>query len=273
MLAKVQPRLCEPTEPVTEQPVKAGFSDQLRSPPAGSGSVTVTLVAVPAPVLLTVMSKPMVVPALTGPAGFAVFVMLTDAQFTVVVTSADWTRLLLSAVTVALLLTAPQVLPVVCEITWMVIVCPGAMVLKVQVSTCGFAAEIEHPEGVFAGVSDQLSPVLFGRVSVTTALRAMPAVLGLATVITKPTWLPAFTEGASAVLVMVSAGGTTAPDWIWLSRPPIEEPSAPESMMWYGPPLMLPAPFPGPHPRGPKLAETWPPKSSCTAVDAVLATV
>src|SRR5438309_5963400 len=223
MLAKVHPRLCEPTEPVTEQPVKAGFSDQLRSPPAGSGSVTVTLVAVPAPVLLTVMSKPMVVPALTGPAGFAVFVMLTDAQFTVVVTSADWTRLLLSADTVALLLTAPHVLPVVCEITWMVIVCPGAMVLKVQVSTWGFAAEIEHPEGVFAGVSDQLSPVLFGSVSVTVTFRAMPAVLGSATVITKPTWLPAFTEGASAVLVMVSAGGTTAPDWIGLLRPPVEE--------------------------------------------------
>src|SRR5579872_6862418 len=213
MVAKVQLRVCAPTRPVTAHPVNAGLSDQFRSPPAGSGSLTVTFVAVPAPVLLTVMSKPTSVPALTGPTGFAVLVIVTMAQFTVVVTSADWTRLLLSADTEALLLTAPQLAPVVCEITWMVTVCPGAMVLKVQVSTWGFATEIEHPEGVFAGVSDQLSPALFGRVSVTTALRAMPAVLGLATVITKPTWLPAFTEVASAVLVMVSAGGVTAPDW------------------------------------------------------------
>src|SRR5438132_13834463 len=34
-----------PVEPVIEQPVNAGFSDQLRSPPGGSGSLIKTLVA------------------------------------------------------------------------------------------------------------------------------------------------------------------------------------------------------------------------------------
>src|SRR5258708_3134896 len=70
-LVKVQPRTCAPTDPVTEQPVKAGFSDQFRSPPAGSASLTVTVVAVPGPSLVTVMSKPMATTALTVPAGLA----------------------------------------------------------------------------------------------------------------------------------------------------------------------------------------------------------
>src|SRR2546428_157607 len=75
MLAKLQFKVCAPTAPVIAQPAKAGLSDQLRSPPGGSGSLMVTLVAVPRPLLLTVMSKPMAVPALTGPTGLAALAM------------------------------------------------------------------------------------------------------------------------------------------------------------------------------------------------------
>src|SRR5437773_454306 len=48
---RLQFRTWEPTRPVIAQPEKAGDSDQLRSPPAGSESETWTLVAVPAPEL------------------------------------------------------------------------------------------------------------------------------------------------------------------------------------------------------------------------------
>ena len=51
--------------------------------PAGSGSLTVTPSAVPVPVFVTVMSKPIVSPALTGPAGLATFVMAIVAGATV----------------------------------------------------------------------------------------------------------------------------------------------------------------------------------------------
>src|SRR2546428_493414 len=81
MLAKVQSRLWAPTGPVTAQPAKAGLSDQLRSPAAGRGSLAVSSVVVFRRVLLSVMSKPIAVPALTGPAGLAVFRTLTDGQF------------------------------------------------------------------------------------------------------------------------------------------------------------------------------------------------
>src|SRR3989304_121664 len=55
------------------QPVKAGSSDQVPPVPEPSGRTSwrVTFVAVPAPVLLTVMSNPMSSPALTGPTGLA----------------------------------------------------------------------------------------------------------------------------------------------------------------------------------------------------------
>src|SRR5438128_2550588 len=48
-VAKVQSRVWDPTAPFTAQPEKAGLRDQLRSAPAGSGSETTTLWAVPRP--------------------------------------------------------------------------------------------------------------------------------------------------------------------------------------------------------------------------------
>src|SRR2546423_142437 len=61
-----------PTAPVIAQPEYAGTSDQFRSPPAGSAAE-----------LLTVMSKPMVSPALTGPGGLADFATSICAPTTV----------------------------------------------------------------------------------------------------------------------------------------------------------------------------------------------
>ena len=47
--------------------------DQLMPVPPGSASLSVTLKADPGPSFVTVTSKPMFVPAFTGPAGFATF--------------------------------------------------------------------------------------------------------------------------------------------------------------------------------------------------------
>src|SRR5205807_2852146 len=80
--AKLQFSTWVPTGPVIAQPVTDGLMLQFRSPPAGSGSVIVTAVAVPGPLLLTTMSKPMVSPALTGPAGLAVLVMVITGHWT-----------------------------------------------------------------------------------------------------------------------------------------------------------------------------------------------
>src|SRR5688572_9854725 len=85
-VAKVQFSTWEPTAPLMAQFELSGFSDQLRVPVvapslAGNESVTMTLVASAAPVFDTVMSKPMVSPALTGPAGTAVLTMPTFGAF------------------------------------------------------------------------------------------------------------------------------------------------------------------------------------------------
>src|SRR5262245_25824585 len=48
-----------------EQPITAGLSDQLSPVPVGSGSDTVTPVAVPGPLLVSVIVKPIGLPAVT----------------------------------------------------------------------------------------------------------------------------------------------------------------------------------------------------------------
>jgi hypothetical protein len=91
------------------QPVNAGFSDQLRSfpAPAGKVSLTVTPLAVPVPLLSTVMSKPIVLPAATGPVGFAVFVIAMSAHCTST-ESEDLSEPSLSVLTEASFDTVPQ---------------------------------------------------------------------------------------------------------------------------------------------------------------------
>ena len=85
-LGLVQVRTSVPTGPVMAQfrpvvlPVGAAA---VQSTPAGSGSLTLTPRAVPVPVFVTVMSKPIESPALTGPAGLADFVTSIVAGLTV----------------------------------------------------------------------------------------------------------------------------------------------------------------------------------------------
>src|SRR5438270_5956549 len=80
--AKVQFSTWVPTGPVIEQPVTAGLMLQFRSPPAGSGSVMVTPVAVPGPLLLTRSEERRVGKEFTGPAGLAVLVMEMSGHWT-----------------------------------------------------------------------------------------------------------------------------------------------------------------------------------------------
>src|SRR5712691_3483652 len=61
----VQPKLCAPTAPVTVQPTVAVVHVTL--PPAGSGSLIATPVAVPGPLLVTTMVKVAVSPAVIVP--------------------------------------------------------------------------------------------------------------------------------------------------------------------------------------------------------------
>src|SRR5438270_892323 len=117
--AKLQPSTWVPTGPVIEQPVTAGLMLQFRSVPAGSGSVMVTPVAVPGPLLLTTMSKPMFVPALTGPAGLAVLVMWMIGHCTTTLATGKPNRSSLVATTAALLPTAAKSAALVEEVTWM----------------------------------------------------------------------------------------------------------------------------------------------------------
>jgi hypothetical protein len=87
-LPKVQPRTCEPTDPVMMQlpgPPYDGEIDQLIPVPAGKGSLSVTPVAVAVPAadeFDTVMVNPIDVPAETGVAS-AVFVMDRRGELTV----------------------------------------------------------------------------------------------------------------------------------------------------------------------------------------------
>src|SRR5215831_15212245 len=102
MAPKEQSRTWAPTLPLILQAALAGSIDQLTPEPAGRGSWTVTLVAVPGPPFLTVMVKPMSVPALTGVAS-AFLVMDSDGHCTVMDACAGGMVLELSAATVALL--------------------------------------------------------------------------------------------------------------------------------------------------------------------------
>src|SRR5205807_7044448 len=102
--AKLQLSTWVPTGPVIPQPVTDGLMLQFRSPPAGSGSVMVTPVAVPGPLLLTTMSKPIGSPALTGPAGLAVLVMVITGHWTTTL-AVELPLPSLSVVTLAVLLT------------------------------------------------------------------------------------------------------------------------------------------------------------------------
>src|SRR5215467_3268037 len=103
-----------------EQPLTGVVIDQLRSAPPGSGSLTTTLDAVPAPLLVTVTSKPMGEPALTGLAGLATLLMVTWGHCTMTEAAPGGGVGPLPRVTVAELLMVLQSAKAVAVWTWTV---------------------------------------------------------------------------------------------------------------------------------------------------------
>src|SRR5262249_10219691 len=138
--------------------------------PAGSVSVAGMPVAVPCPVLVTGMSKPMVDPALTGPAGVAVLVTWMVAQLTV--TDADE----VSVPDVAVVLSVPELVAVVVATRWMttLFATPGATLARVQVSVwcAGGGLKADRLQPATGAASDQFKPPVLGRVSLTGTLVA-----------------------------------------------------------------------------------------------------
>src|SRR5262245_3874221 len=124
-------------------------SDQLK--PVGRLSLTVTPWARPAPLLVTTMSKPIGSPALTGPAGFAVFSMSMEAHRT----SISPASLLLPffeagsfvAPTVAVFWIVPQSSFEVRRETVIVFVAPEAIVPNEQLSALPGPIEQEPASG------------------------------------------------------------------------------------------------------------------------------
>src|SRR5438270_2047523 len=198
--AKLQPSTWVPTGPVIAQPVTGGLMLQFRSPPAGSGSVTVTPVAVPGPLLLTTMSKPMPVPALTGPAGLAVLVMWMVGHCTPTLATGELAKASLLATTVALLLTVAQSAALVEEVTWMAWLVWAPMSPRLQVRVWApTEPPIEQPVTDGLMLQSRSSPA--GRVSLTVTACAVPGP-ALLTVMSKPMLSPALT-GPTGLAVLV----------------------------------------------------------------------
>src|SRR5207247_1197775 len=98
------------------------------------------------------------------------------------------------------------------ELTWIVRVAPEARSPKLQVSTCGFVAEIEQP--VTAGEIVQLSPEVFGKVSDTLTDLAVPDP-PIVRPMSKPIVSPAETGpvGFAAFVRLTVAHCTTTEAW------------------------------------------------------------
>src|SRR5437762_3019945 len=116
MSPMVQERACEPASPVIEQAEAVwGATVQVTPVSAGSGSLTVTAVAVPGPPLDTVTVKPTSSPAVTGVAS-AVLVRARPGPLTTMVAK-SWTGPPLVDDAVAVLGSGPAV--VVGLVMWM----------------------------------------------------------------------------------------------------------------------------------------------------------
>src|SRR5262245_8949380 len=103
-----------------------------------------------------------------------------------------------------------QLARTVALVTWTDAEAFGASVPKLQFSSW-FGAVPAMEQAAFAGSIDQLMPLPPGSTSVIVTPLALPAPM-FVTVIVKPIGSPAFTEGASAVFVMCSAGHCTVVD-------------------------------------------------------------
>ena len=210
------PRLQESVLLVIEHPVTAGLMLHEIPVPVGSASETDTDLAVPTPLLLTVIVKPIELPASTVAAS-AVLVMSRSGQFTTTcaVACAEPSFVV---VTLAVFEIVAQLAKVVAEVRWTFLLAPAASVPKLHVRT---PLEIEHPVSELAASMLHDSPLVVGRLSVTVTPVAEPAPSFFA-VIVNPIVSPAFTGEASAVFVSlmspqltvtvaVAGGGTVPP--------------------------------------------------------------
>jgi len=202
----------------------APLTAQLRPVPLRS-SVRTTPVELPVPPAVTTMSKIAADPASTDVAR-ALLLIETSGQLTVT-DAVTGPALSAPAVTPALLLTVPQVAAVVGDVTCTVKFEAEPRLAFVQVRT---PAAIAHVGVPVVPATVQVRPAFVGSVSVIETLLALPAPV-LLTVTVKPIGDPAVTVAASAVFAIARAGARTAPDMIWLSRFPIDAPSARSHLM------------------------------------------
>jgi len=192
--------------PEIEQAGLAGLTDQLIPLPVGSASESVTALAVlvpAAPLFVTVIVKPMLVPALTLAAS-ATLVIERAGHCTVVEAEAVTGGLFVACAEAAFGYVA-QLAKVVPLTTCTLNELPAARVATEQLSVWGLGAVPAIEQLELEGLIDQLMPVPIGNASETVTFCAAPCPL-LLTVIVKPIWSPAFTVALSAVFVMPSLG-------------------------------------------------------------------
>ena len=195
-------------EPVIEQPAVAGLIDQFTPAPPGSGSARVTPVAVPAPVLETVIVKPIGSPALTESAS-AVLVICTAGHCRVVEADACTCGLFVACALAVFGYVVHGVPTEVGLVTCTEAEPPGARSPSAHVRVPAWIEQVPGP--AYAGLIDQLMPVPVGSGSEIATACAVPAPV-LETVIVNPRLLPMLTVDASADLAIVRFGQLTVID-------------------------------------------------------------
>jgi hypothetical protein len=185
-------------------PAYAGLIDQLTPLPPGSGSLSVTPVALPGPVFDTMTVKPIASPALTDAAS-AVLVICSPGHCTVTDACA-WTCGLFVACALAVFGYVAQLAKAVGLVTCTDAEPPDAMSPKEQLKVLLLMAQ---PWTGGAIVQEMPEPVGSGSLRVTDF--AAPGPL-FPTVIVKPMFVPALTLPASAVLLIVRFGHCTVVD-------------------------------------------------------------
>ena len=223
MLASSQTSDSLPTAPVIEQvtPVVSPLiAPRTQSTPAGSESVTWTLMAVPSPTFETVMSQPIGSPALTGPTGLASLMSRMSAQRTSIEPVSEllpaWAARSFVAPTVAVFGMLPQSWASVSPETFTVALAPDAMSPKLQERTSVPTGPLIEQDVLS---SDQSIPP--GRLSVRVTFRAMPGPRLLTTIV-KVARLPALTSPPSGVLTTVTSGHWTTTEAVAVSLPSFE---------------------------------------------------
>src|SRR5262245_39458800 len=115
----------------SEHPATGVANDQLMPGPVGTLSSSMTLVALPRPILLTVRTYPIGSPAFTLAA--SAVLLITKPGHRIVIGAVACTGPLFVADAVAVLLIVPQI-PTVGEVIWTCALVIGAMSPNVQVS-------------------------------------------------------------------------------------------------------------------------------------------